>query len=172
MFIIRKQVINKLDFILQAKIILTGEDNTFLDLSSVRLFANLQNTDGTRSLFLRPLGNLSSFFARYRCTVGGQQVQDIIEYNRHCELYNSFKSQDARDMDDLEGSANPRWNDDWRHTYATGLAEFIDANNERGATGTAPDAVTVEGGDHNNWGDLTSRYTRHSVAEFLVAMVI
>ena len=107
---------------------ITGEDNTYIDLSSIRLFANLQNTDGTRSHFLRPLGNLSSFFSRYRCTVGGQQVQDIIEYNRHCELYNSFKSQDARDMDDLEGGANPRWDDDWRHTYATGLAEFIDVN--------------------------------------------
>ena len=143
---------------------ISGEDNTYIDLSSIRLFANLQNTDGTRSHFLRPLGNLSSFFSRYRCTVGGQQVQDIIEYNRHCELYNSFKSQDARDMDDLESSANPRWDDDWRHTYATGLAEFIDANNERGTTGTAPDGALVAAGDHNNWGDLTARYTRHSVA--------
>ena len=142
---------------------ITGEDNTYIDLSSIRLFANLKNI-GTRSHFLRPLGKLSSLFSRYRCTVGGQQVQDIIEYNVRCELYNSCKSQDARDMDDLEGGANPRWDDDWRHTYATGLAEFIDANNERGTTGTAPDAVTVVAGDHNNWGDLTSRYTRHSVA--------
>ena len=70
---------------------ISGEDNAYIDLSSIRLFANLQNTDGTRSHFLRPLGNLSSFFSRYRCTVGGQQVQDIIEYNRHCELYSSFK---------------------------------------------------------------------------------
>ena len=144
---------------------ITGEDNTYIDLSSIRLFANLQNTDGTRSHFLRPLGNLSSFFSRYRCTVGGQQVQDIIEYNRHCELYNSFKSQDARDMDDLEGSANPRWDDDWRHTYATGLAEMLD-NNKRKNPGIAdPEAVTFPTTkDHNNWGDLTARYTRHSVA--------
>ena len=70
-------------------------------------------------------------------------------------------------MDDSESSANPRWGDDWRHTYATGLAEFIDANNERGTTGTAPDAVTVVAGDHNNWGDLTARYTRHSVHSFV-----
>ena len=144
---------------------ISGEDNTYIDLSSIRLFANLQNTDGTRSHFLRPLGNLSSFFSRYRCTVGGQQVQDIIEYNRHCELYNSFKSQDARDMDDLESSANPRWDDDWRHTYATGLAEMLD-NNKRKNPGTAdPEAVTFPTTkDHNNWGDLTARYTRHSVA--------
>ena len=144
---------------------ISGEDNTYIDLSSIRLFANLQNTDGTRSPFLRPLGNLSSFFSRYRCTVGGQQVQDIIEYNRHCELYNSFKSQDARNMDDLESSANPRWDDDWRHTYATGLAEVLD-NNKRKNPGTAdPEAVTFPTTkDHNNWGDLTARYTRHSVA--------
>ena len=31
-------------------------------------------------------------------------------------------------MDDLEGGANPRWDDDWRHTYATGLAEMLDVN--------------------------------------------
>ena len=149
----------------QIRFHISGEDNTYIDLSSIRLFANLQNTDGTRSHFLRPLGNLSSFFSRYRCTVGGQQVQDIIEYNRHCEMYNSFKSQDARDMDDLEGGANPRWDDDWRHTYATGLAEMLDVN-KRTDPGTA-DAEAVTFGatkDHNNWGDLTARYTRHSVA--------
>ena len=80
-------------------------------------------------------------------------------------MYNSFKSQDARDMDDLEGGANPRWDDDWRHTYATGLAEMLDVN-KRTDPGTA-DAEAVTFGatkDHNNWGDLTARYTRHSVA--------
>ena len=142
----------------------TGEDNRYIDLSSIRLFANLQNTDGTRSHFLRPLGNFSSFFSRYRCTVGGQQVQDIIEYNRHCELYNSFKSQDARDMDDLEGGANPRWDDDWRHTYATGLAEMLDVNTRTNPAATPAVTTFPTTRDHNNWGDLTARYTRHSVA--------
>ena len=143
---------------------ISGEDNTYIDLSSIRLFANLQNTDGTRSHFLRPLGNLSSFFSRYRCTVGGQQVQDIIEYNRHCEMYNSFKSQDARDMDDLEGGANPRWDDDWRHTYATGLAEMLDVNQRTNPAAASATTTFPTTRDHNNWGDLTARYTRHSVA--------
>ena len=40
--------------------------------SSVRFFAALQNTDGTRAEFLRPLGGLHSFFQRYRAIVGGQ----------------------------------------------------------------------------------------------------
>ena len=62
---------------------ISGDANQYLDLNSVRLFATLQNTDGTRAKFLRPLGGLHSFFQRYRATVGGQMVQDIIEYNRH-----------------------------------------------------------------------------------------
>ena len=28
---------------------ISGEDNTYIDLSSIRLFTNLQNTDGKRS---------------------------------------------------------------------------------------------------------------------------
>ena len=142
---------------------LSGEDNTYLDLSSVRLFANLQNNDPTRSHFLRPLGNLCSFFQRYRCTVGGQLVQDIIEYNRHCELYNSFKSQEVRDIDDIESGANPRW-DDESHMYANGLDEFLQATTA-GATSADPaGVVTVDtAGDHNEWGRIDTRYTRHSI---------
>ena len=138
---------------------ISGEDNTYIDLSSITIFATLQNTDGTRRHVLRPLGNLSSFFSRCRCTVGGQQVQDIVEYNRHCELYNSFKSQDARDMDDLESSANPRWDDDWRHTYATGLAEMLDVNKRTDPTADPVATTYPTTRDHNNWGDLTARYT-------------
>ena len=95
----------------------TGEDGTYLDLSSLRLFANLQNDGDNDTQCLRPLTGLHGFFNRYRCTVGGQLVQDIDQYNRHCELYNSFKSVEARHMDDIESSANPRWDDDWRHKY-------------------------------------------------------
>ena len=103
----------------------SGDANTYLDLSSVRLFATLQNTDGTMAKFLRPLGGLHSFFQLYRVTVGGQIVQDIVEYNRHCELYKSFKSQAVNEMDDLESGANPSWDDD-SHKYANGLNNFVD----------------------------------------------
>ena len=98
---------------------LSGDANQYLDLSSVRLFATLQNTDGTRAKFLRPLGGSHAFFNRYRCTVGGQIVQDIVEYNRHCELFKSFKSKDVNEMDDIENSANPSYDDDY-HKYANG----------------------------------------------------
>ena len=96
-------------------------------------------------------------------------MQDIIEYNRHCELYNSFKSQDATDMDDLESSANPRWDDDWRHTYATGLAEMLDAN-KRTNPAAEPAVVafpTIR--DDTSWGNLTARDT---LQEFPALMVI
>ena len=67
-------------------------------------------------------------------------------------------------MDDLEGGANPQWDDDWRHSYATGLAEMLDVN-KRTNPAADPAAVTFPTTrDHNNWGDLTARYTRHSVA--------
>ena len=136
---------------------LSGEDNTYLDLSSVRLFANLQNTDPTRSHFLRPLGNLSSFFQRYRATVGGQLVQDIIEYNRHCELYNSFKSQEVRDIDDIESGTNPRWDDDFNHLYANDLEQFISLNE------AGDGAVYTPNGDHNLYGKVDASYTRHTM---------
>ena len=151
------------------KFYITGEDGTYLDLSSIRMFANLQNDDLDERKFLRPLSGLHAFFSRYRCTVGGQLVQDIDQYNRHCELYNSFKSVETRHMDDIESSANPRWDDDWRHKYANGLDQFVRVNNAN------DDVVRTErqlptGGDakdytdHNKWGKIANRYTRHSVS--------
>ena len=133
-----------------------GDDNTYLDLSSVRIFATLQNTDPTASHYLRPLGGLSAFFQRYRCSVGGQLVQDITEYNRHCELYNSFKSKDVKEMDDIECSANPSYNNDY-HDYANGINTFLSIN----ATG---DGTTyTPNGDQNEYGKIDKRWTRHSM---------
>ena len=114
---------------------LSGDDNTYLDLSSIRVFATIQNTDTARTKFLRPLAGLHGFLSRYRATVGGQLVQDIIEYNRHCELYISFKPKDVRDMDDIESSANPRWDSDYNN-YAIGLEKI-------GATSGTPGTVNV-----------------------------
>ena len=140
---------------------ISGEDNTYLDLSSVRLFATLQNTDGTRNHFLRPLGGLHAFMNRYRATVGGQLVQDINEYNRHCELYECFKPRDVRDMDDIESSANPRWDADF-HDYANGLDVLLQATTD-GATSGAGVVTVNTAGDKNEWGRVDKRYTRHSL---------
>ena len=141
---------------------ISGDANTYLDLSSVRLFAALQNTDGTRAKFLRLLGGLHAFFNRYRATVGGQMVQDIIEYNRHCELYRSFKSKAVNEMDDIEGCANPSWDDDY-HKYANGLDNLIQATTD-GATNAGGVATVTTGGDHNEWGRIDFRHTRHSLS--------
>ena len=140
----------------------SGEANQYLDLSSVRLFATLQNTDGTREKFLRPLGGLHSFFQRYRATVGGQMVQDIIEYNRHCELFKSFKSKDVNEMDDIESSANPSWDDDY-HKYANGLNNMIDYTTS-GATNAGGVATVNTAGDHNEYGRIGFRPTRHTLS--------
>ena len=121
------------------------------------MFATLQNTDGTRAKFLRPLGGLHAFFNRYRCTVGGQIVQDIVEYNRHCELMKSFKSKDVNEMDDIESSANPSYDDDY-HKYANGIDNFLQIN----ATGDGTNCYPA--GDHNEYGRVDFRHTRHSLS--------
>ena len=138
---------------------ISGDSNTYLDLSSIRLFATLQNNEEgfeNRAKFLRPLGGLHSFFQRYRASVGGQMVQDITEYNRHCETYKSFKSRDVNEMDDIESSANPSWDDNY-HKYANGLDNFIFLNEAGDAIGINKDA------DHNEYGKIDFRHTRHSL---------
>ena len=141
---------------------ISGDANQYLDLSSVRLFATLQNTDGTRAKFLRPLGGLHSFFQRYRATVGGQMVQDITEYNRRCELFKSFKSKDVNEMDDIESSANPSWDDDY-HKYANGLNSFIDYTTS-GATNAGGVATVDTSADQHEYGRVDFRPTRHTLS--------
>ena len=137
---------------------ISADDNNYIDLSSIRVFATLQNTDADQTHFLRPLAGLHSFFQRYMLNVAGQQVQDVIEYNRHCELYECLKPKNVRDMDDIESGANPRWDADF-HDYANGLDVFVQPNTA-GTPGTV-DVYTT--GDHNEFGRLDKRYTRHSL---------
>ena len=136
---------------------ISGDMNQYLDLSSVRLFATIQNRNLDRAKFLRPLGGLHSFFYRYTATVAGTIAQDIVEYNRHCELFKSLKSKDVNEMDDVESSANPSWDSDY-HKYANGLDNFLQINNTGDGTNYYP------AGDHNEWGRLGARPTRHSMS--------
>ena len=135
---------------------ISGDNNQYLDLSSIRLFANIKNTDSSdRAKFLRPLGGLHAFMERYRASVGGVLISDVDQYARHCQLYKSFKSKDVNEMDDIESSANPSWDDDY-HRYANGLNNFLDYN-------TAGDTVIIDkDADHNEWGRIGVRPTRHS----------
>ena len=130
-------------------------------MSSIRVFATLQNTDADQKKFLRPLAGLHSFFQRYMLNVAGQQVQDIIEYNRHCELYECLKPKTVRDMDDIESGANPRWDADF-HDYANGLDVFLQPHTT-GDTGSGGIVTVYTDGDHNEWGRVDKRYTRHSL---------
>ena len=136
---------------------ISGDMNQYLDLSSVRLFATIQNRNNDRAKFLRPLGGLHSFFYRYTATVAGTIAQDIVEYNRHCELFKSLKSKDVNEMDDVESSANPSWDADY-HKYANGLDNFLQINNTGNGTNYYP------AGDHNEWGRIGARPTRHSMS--------
>ena len=136
---------------------ISGDANQYLDLSSVRLFATIENRNLDRAKFLRPLGGLRSFFYRYTATVAGTIAQDIVEYNRHCELMKSLKSKDVNEMDDVESSANPSWDADY-HKYANGLDNFLQINNTGDGTNYYPN------GDHNEWGRIGVRPTRHSMS--------
>eukprot|EP00438_Fugacium_kawagutii_P005784 Skav220136 [mRNA] locus=scaffold4510:111703:114411:+ [translate_table: standard] len=141
---------------------ISADDNNYIDLSSIRVFATLQNTDANQEKFLRPLAGLHSFFQRYMLNVAGQQVQDVIEYNRHCELYECLKPKSVRDMDDIESGANPRWDADF-HDYANGLDVFLQPLTASVDANTAGDVVVYTNGDHNEWGRVDKRYTRHSL---------
>lgn len=55
------------------------------------MFAILGNKGRTANRYLRPIGGLHSFFSCYACDVGAQQVQDMIEYNKHYDLFDCFK---------------------------------------------------------------------------------
>lgn len=89
-------------------------------------------------------------------------VQDIVECNRHCELFKSFKSKDVNEMDDIEGSANPSYDDDY-HKYANGLDNLLQDTTD-GATGSGGVVTVSSGGDRNEWGRIDFRHTRHSLS--------
>ena len=88
-------------------------------------------------------------------------MQDIIEYNRHCELYGCFKSKDVRDMHDIENGANPRWDSDY-HQMVTGLENIINPTVDGELGGNDGRATVTLGGDRNDFGRIDKRYTRHS----------
>ena len=64
------------------KFSLNGEDNTWLDPQSVRIFFTLNNKDGTNFKRIRPLSSPYSFFRRMRIIAGSQVVEDFDNYNR------------------------------------------------------------------------------------------
>ena len=62
------------------KFSLNGEDNSWLDPQSVRIFFTLNNKDRTNFKKLRPLSSTYSFFRRMRIIAGSQVVEDFDSY--------------------------------------------------------------------------------------------
>ena len=58
---------------------------------------------------MRPLGESHAFFTGYRCYAAGQQLNDIDNYNQVCEEMKSFKSEEVRNLDDIEESCLTRY---------------------------------------------------------------
>ena len=85
------------------KFSLNGEDNTWLDPQSVRIFFTLNNKDGTNFRKLRPLSSPYSFFRRMRIIAGSQVVEDFDSYNRVHHMFSKFMSQGARRDEANEG---------------------------------------------------------------------
>ena len=65
-------------------------------------------------------------------------------------------------MDDIESSANPSYDDDY-HEYANGLNNMIDYTTT-GATNASGVATVNTAGDHNEYGRVDFRPTRHSLS--------
>ena len=91
------------------KFVITGEDNNYIDMSSVCLFFDVVNTSTTAGQYLRPLGESHAFFTRYRCNAAGQQINDIDNYNQVCEEMKSFKSEEVRNLDDIQEGCLTRY---------------------------------------------------------------
>ena len=93
------------------KISLNGEDNTWLDPQSVRIFFTLKNNDTTLNRKLRPLSPAYSFFRRIRIIAGSQVVEDFDNYNRVHHMFSKMMSQGAR-KDEANESFGYRYDDE------------------------------------------------------------
>ena len=85
------------------KFTLNGEDNTWLDPQSVRIFFTLNNKDGTNFRKLRPLSSPYSFFRRMRIIAGSQVIEDFDSYNRVHHMFSKLMSSGARRDEANEG---------------------------------------------------------------------
>ena len=99
-------------------------------MSSVCLFFGVVNTSTTAGQYLRPLGESRSFFTRYRCNAAGQQINDIDNFNQVCEEMKSFKSEEVRNLDDIQEGCLTRYDSRINRLFA----QVIEGHN---ATATA-----------------------------------
>ena len=76
---------------------LNGEDNSWLDPQSVRIFFTLKNLDiGAFNNKVRPVSPPYCFFRRMRIIAGNQLVEDFDNSNRVHHMFSRMMSQGAR----------------------------------------------------------------------------
>ena len=121
------------------KFVITGEDNNYIDLSSVCLFFDVVNSSTTAGQYLRPLGESHAFFTRYRCNAAGQQINDIDNYNLVCEQMKSFKSEEVRNLDDIQEGCLTRYDSRINRLFAY----EIEAHNAGATTGANQRGVVL-----------------------------
>ena len=97
----------------------------WLDPSTVRIFMNVVNTDpGTTNKVLRPIGPVHAFFRRLRITMRGVVIEDIMDYNRVHEMFDTLCPPQTRMNTAAEGfghnNSNLRYLDDPNQLLAIG----------------------------------------------------
>ena len=117
------------------KFTLNGEDNSWLDPQSVRIFFTLNNKDGTNFRKIRPLSSPYSFFRRMRIIAGSQVVEDFDSYNRVHHMFSKLMSQGAR-RDEANEGFGYRYDDELltlvNNSGSTALTYEVNANNCQG----------------------------------------
>jgi hypothetical protein len=78
-------------------------DGSWLDPSTFRIMFDVVNAaDAPGTKMLRPIGKAHAFFRRLRISVRGQIIEDIDNYNRVSEMFNTLQTRHSRGNDAVE----------------------------------------------------------------------
>ena len=106
----------------------TGE---WLDPASIRFSFRLNNTDSTDAKILRTIGDPFCFFSRLRILIGSVVAEDINDYSRTHNLFQTLTSTNNRVNDSIEGFGR-RWSD--AAAYTTAYVEGIKGGKSKRVT--------------------------------------
>jgi hypothetical protein len=79
---------------------IAGEDNAWLDPSTVRFQFQLNNKEGAKAIV--PLGGAYLFWNRCRILCAGQLAEDLQSYNRVHHMMSCLMNKDVRNNEDIE----------------------------------------------------------------------
>ena len=78
-------------------------DGSWLDPSTFRTVFDVINADANPGAkMLRPIGKAHAFFRRLRISVRGQIIEDIDNYNRVSDMFNTLQTRHSRGNDAVE----------------------------------------------------------------------